>query len=106
MKPIIRLIRQYPISIAAYLMYGLLWFNLLNVRNRYNVESQLMDAGNRLAFGEGVAYTALFTIFIGIIFILILLLNAASRKEDRKPYLFLCLPVLILTLFLIFVMGI
>ena len=64
----------------SYLLYSLLWVELLRVRWGYVVEGKLMDDGNRLAFGEGVAYTALLTIFCGSIFTMVILLNAAFRK--------------------------
>jgi hypothetical protein len=101
MKPVLQVIKQHPWTSIFYFLYGLVFFAQLSQQHRYRVESKLMGEGNRIAFGEGVTYGALITVFIGVVFILILLLNAAFRKGQHKFYLLLCLPILAATIFII-----
>jgi hypothetical protein len=101
MKPVLQVIKQHPWASIFYFLYGLIYLAQLSQLHRYRIERKLMGEGNRIAFSEGVTYGALITVFIGVVFILILLLNAAFRKGQYKFYLLLCLPILAAITFII-----
>jgi len=78
--------KRYKAAVIAYLFYLLFWCCSLTTQLRYKAAIDHINAGERLAWGEGVMYWYLLTFAISIGSTIVMLLNAAMNKETRMCY--------------------
>jgi hypothetical protein len=100
MSQVSQILKKHPLAIIFSLLYALMWCDYLNVHHK--LEMYRMQGESTISYGEGVAYTMLFTLLFGFIFTLTTLINAVFKKGQRTFYLIL--SVLIVLLAVIFVL--
>lgn len=78
--------KRYKAATIAYLFYLLFWWCSLSTQLRYKAAIDHINAGERLAWGEGVMYWYLLTFAVSIGSTIVMLLNAVLNKEARIFY--------------------
>ncbi|MFA6249151.1 MAG: hypothetical protein WC615_19570 [Mucilaginibacter sp.] len=91
--------KSYKATIIAYLFYLLFWWCSLSTQLRYKAAIDHINAGERLAWDEGVMYWYLLTFAVSIGATIVMLLNVALNKEARDFYfvmsIFTIMPLMI-----------
>lgn len=78
--------KRYKATILAYLFYLLFWWFSLSTQLRYKAAIDHINAGEKLAWGEGVMYWYFLTFAVSVGSTIIMLLNVALNKEARMFY--------------------
>jgi uncharacterized membrane protein len=98
MKSAWQLFKKHPISIIAFTLLLIFWCEVLKADWRYTAQSKHLIHSEKLAWGESIMYGYLFAVLLTVIFIVIMLINAVFRKNDKFYYkliLFVVVPLLL-----------
>jgi len=89
MQPVIQSFKKYLATIIISFIYLLLWWNQWNVRSRFDRQSNQLNNGERITWGEGIIYGEFFTLITGAGLAVLLLMLSIVYKEKRRVYLIL-----------------
>jgi len=85
----LQIFRKHWLSLIGYVLYVLLWIRYLTVSNQYQIYRQRDEPS--VSYGEGVAYIMLFTLLVGFLFTVLLIIMAIFRKKNKVYYLIMSL---------------
>ncbi|WP_377102051.1 hypothetical protein [Mucilaginibacter calamicampi] len=79
--------KSYKATIIAYSFYLAIWWITVSTQSQYHTEIDHMDAGEKVARGEGVMYGYLLIFLLSIGGTIVMLLNALIDRKKRFFYL-------------------
>lgn len=86
------ILKSHSKAIIAVVLYALVWSRIAWLNSQIYTHHR---AGDRLAYGEGIAYSCIFASLIGIILIAIAIFKAFRNKKDIVFYLVLIILFLL-----------
>jgi len=105
MKKAIQILKSHPWAIICFAFYLLLYYNTIVSAVRFRATVHHIEQGDKIAWGEGIIYGDILTFLIGIIFLVVIILNAFFRKTGQAFYLWLCLLIVVSLISLIKVLD-
>jgi hypothetical protein len=94
MKAILKLLKKYPASAIFYCLYLLLFIMILKLHLHFHKLRVENPGRSGISLGgEGVGFGDFFFLMITCLYVLIILINAVSRKSGNSFYLWFMLIV-------------
>lgn len=91
MKHTVNFLRQHPVIVVVYLLYTLLWLNLI----RMTIIQGNLTGMSRLTVGEAMVYYYFFMLFLTAVYVLASLTQAFFVKKKSRLYLVLSLIIFV-----------
>ncbi|MDN5284057.1 MAG: hypothetical protein JWR38_331 [Mucilaginibacter sp.] len=101
MKRVFQFFKKHPISVIGYILYGWLCFELASLKLQFHERLKHLkpyESSSIIVGGEGIGYGTFFLFIVGGMFLLVIIINAAFRKEEYKFYLWFGLLIIVQTL--------
>jgi len=99
MRTVWNVFKKHPISIIAFALLIWFWAEIISIAYKLHTDKPHLMHSEVLVRGEGVGYGFFFATILTLIFIAIMLINAAFRKEKMFYYRMVILIVAPLLLY-------
>jgi len=93
MKSLSQIFKKHPIAIIVFLLYAYFAQAVITGKWRYSKALSHINSGEKLAWGEGVMYGAMFLFFIATVYATVIIISSLFYKDEKRFYLWLLLAI-------------